>query len=70
MEDLLARAQVLLQKHAADQFDGADRVDNLDTRTWMLRAGTELAKPRHSDLDGRVRSPLVRWWRDRQVHHG
>lgn len=50
-----------------EDFEGPDRLVNLNMRVRVLMAEQELQSAMHSDLEGRVRHPIVRWWRERKV---
>ncbi len=62
-DDTTSLVRRICEMHPED-FDGDCTLANLNLRVAVLRAEKELAEPRYADLEGRVRSPLVRWWRD------
>lgn len=64
LEDISSSLVRTIQKTHPEDFVGNATLANLDLRVAVLRAEQELAEPRGSDLGGRVRSPLIRWWRD------
>jgi len=64
LEDDLRRIIKFVHERHPEDFESPGRLDGLDFRVAILGGENELTQPRYADLDGRVRSPLVRWWRD------
>lgn len=64
LEDAAASLVREIRRTHPQDFVGHETLSNLPIRIAVLRAVQELAEPRYADLEGRVRSPLVRWWRD------
>lgn len=66
LQDRLEGLVDIIRKMHPEDFEGPDTLANLNIRVRMLSAYHELEKPMYSDLGGRVRHPVVRWWRERR----
>lgn len=64
LENDIRRLVRAARERHPEVFDGNSRIVNLSLQTAVRMAEQELDQPMGSDLEGRVRSPLIRWWRN------
>lgn len=55
-----------IRKLHPEDFEGPEMLSGLNMRVRVKVAEEELQRPMYSDLGGRVRHPIVRWWRERR----
>lgn len=67
LEDSLQSLVQSLKTMHPEDFEGNCTLKNLDVRVRVRRAEKLLEMPMYADLEGRVRHPLIRWWREWQT---